>query len=164
MIMMRMIILLILLMATLAMENYKLINKKGINKCKEFLNSLESRLNFGIKDFEFIRVLGTGAFGAVWLVKKKNTNDFYAMKVIECSSDGNFIDNLKAERNVFELLDGEFVVKAYYSFTYENYLFFLLEYMKGGDFASILEAYCALDEKVAKFYIAEIVLAIDSLH
>ena len=88
-------------------------------------------LNFGIKDFEFIRVLGTGAFGTVWSVKKKNTNDFYAMKVIDCSKDGNYLETLKAERNVFELLEGEFVVKAYYSFTYENYLFFLLEYMKG---------------------------------
>jgi hypothetical protein len=53
------------------------------------------------------------------------------MKVIDCSKDGNFMDDLRAERNVFELLEGEFVVKAYYSFTHENYLFFLLEYMGG---------------------------------
>ena len=103
-------------------------------------------MNIGLKDFEFTSVLGVGAFGAVWLVKKKKTNDFYAMKVIDCSLaklEGNYIESLKAEKNVFELLEGDFVVKAFYSFTSENYLFFLLEYMKGvkinyivkGDFA-----------------------------
>jgi hypothetical protein len=45
--------------------------------------------------------------------------------------EGNYIESLKAEKNVFELLEGDFVVKAFYSFTSENYLFFLLEYMKG---------------------------------
>jgi serine/threonine protein kinase len=42
-------------------------------------------LNISLKDFEFLSVLGVGAFGAVWLVKKIKTNDFYAMKVIDCS-------------------------------------------------------------------------------
>ena len=77
-------------------------------------------MNIGVRDFEFIRVLGVGAFGAVWLVKKKRTNDFYALKVIDCSLaklEGNYIDTLMAEKNVFELLDGDFVVKAYFSFT-----------------------------------------------
>jgi hypothetical protein len=45
--------------------------------------------------------------------------------------EGNYIESLKAEKNVFELLEGDYVVKAFYSFTAENYLFFLLEYMKG---------------------------------
>lgn len=42
-------------------------------------------MNIGLKDFQFIKVLGIGAFGAVWLVKKLNTSDFYAMKVIDIS-------------------------------------------------------------------------------
>lgn len=78
--------------------------------------------------------MGVGAFGAVWLVKKKKTSDYYAMKVIDCSLaklEGNYIESLKAEKNVFELLEGDFVVKAFYSFIENNYLFFLLEYMKG---------------------------------
>jgi hypothetical protein len=52
------------------------------------------RLNICLKDFEFDHVLGVGAFGAVWLVKKKKTSDFYAMKVINCSLaklEGNYI-------------------------------------------------------------------------
>lgn len=76
-----------------------------------------------------------GAFGAVWLVSKKKTNDYYAMKVIDCRNKNlEEIQALRAEKNVFEILEGDFVVKAYYSFLQENCLFFLLEYMKGGDF------------------------------
>jgi serine/threonine protein kinase len=129
--------------------------------------SIYGSLNIGLKEFEFISVLGVGAFGAVWLVKKIKTNDYYAMKVIDCSLaklQGNYIESLKAEKNVFELLEGDFVVKAFYSFTSENYLFFLLEYMKGGDFGQILHTYGCLEESVVRFYIAEIVLAVESLH
>ena len=61
--------------------------------------------------------MGVGAFGAVWLVYKKNTKDFYAMKVIDCRNKNlHEIQNLRAEKNVFEILEGDFVVKGYYSF------------------------------------------------
>jgi hypothetical protein len=67
----------------------------------------------------------------VWLVQKLGTNDRYAMKVIDCSREGSYLDSLKVEKNVFEILEGDFVVKAYYSFIEEHYLFFLQEYMEG---------------------------------
>lgn len=76
----------------------------------------------------------------------------------------NRIASLKAERNVFALLEGDYVVKAVYTFTHENYICFVMEYMIGGDFASILEKYGYLDEDIAKFYIAELMLATESLH
>lgn len=44
-------------------------------------------MSLGIKDFDFIKLLGMGAFGAVWLVKKKTTKDTYAMKIIDCSNE-----------------------------------------------------------------------------
>lgn len=74
------------------------------------------------------------------------------------------MENLKAESNVFEILTGEYVVKALWSFTIENCLVFVLDYMSGGDLANTLKYYCRLEEDVAKFYIAEIVLAIAYLH
>jgi serine/threonine protein kinase len=52
-----------------------------------------------------------------------------------------FIENLKAERNIFELLSGDFVVKGYYSFSHEHYFCFVQDYMMGGDFANILKLY-----------------------
>ncbi|CAD8203805.1 unnamed protein product [Paramecium octaurelia] len=122
-------------------------------------------LNVTLQDFEFIQVLGVGAFGAVWLVCKKKTKDYYAMKVIDCrNKDMNEIQNLRAEKNVFEILEGDFVVKAYYSFIQDNCLLFLLEYMMGGDFSQVLFQYGRISESVAKFYLAELLLAIESLH
>lgn len=76
----------------------------------------------------------------------------------------NQIESLQKERAVFGKIQGDFVVKAFWTFTYNSYLCFVMEYMIGGDFASILENYGCLDEQVARFYIAEIVLALDMLH
>jgi len=100
------------------------------------------------------------------LVKKKTTKDLYALKVIDCSHEDmeTYIEKLKSERNVFNILTGDFVTKAYYSFTHETYLCFLMEYMVGGDFGTILKLYTCLDEFMVKFYMAELVLALEYLH
>ena len=76
----------------------------------------------------------------------------------------SYIETLKAERNVFEILNGTYVTKAYYSFTHGPYLCFLMEYMVGGDFSLILQLYTCLDEIIVKFYMAELVLALEYLH
>lgn len=76
----------------------------------------------------------------------------------------NQYESLKAERTVFGVLMGEYVVKAIWTFKYKSFLCFVTEYMLGGDFQGILEDYVCLDEDVAKFYIAETVLALDYLH
>ena len=72
--------------------------------------------------------------------------------------------NIQKERRVFEVVKGDFVVKAVFTFKHKNFLCFVMEFMAGGDFGFILEQYCVLDEEVAKFYISEIVLALESLH
>jgi serine/threonine protein kinase len=90
----------------------------------------------GLKDFEFLKPLGQGAYGGVFLVKKKKSGDLYAMKLIDCSQMvcshsfyrkklDTFIENLNAERNIFEILSGDFVVKGYYSFSHEHYFCFV---------------------------------------
>lgn len=76
----------------------------------------------------------------------------------------NHLDSLKKENQIFKLVDGDFVVKAVFSFTYETYICFVMEYMLGGDLGSVLEKYGRFDEEVAKFYLAEIVLSVKHLH
>lgn len=102
----------------------------------------------------------------MFLVKKKISNDLFALKVIDCSKSNldTYIETLKSERNVFEIISGDYVTKAYYSFTHGTYLCFLMEYMMGGDFGTILKMYTCLDEIIVKFYMAELVLAIEYLH
>ncbi|CAD8068612.1 unnamed protein product [Paramecium sonneborni] len=126
--------------------------------------SIEQK-NVGIKDFEFIKPLGKGAYGWVFQVKKKGSGDMYALKIIDCAQRNleAFLEQLKAERNIFEILNSHFVVKAYFSFVHEHYLCFVQEYMVGGDLASILKTYTALDEFYVRHYMAEIVLALEYL-
>lgn len=76
----------------------------------------------------------------------------------------SYIETLKSERNIFEILSGTYVTKAYYSFIHSPYLCFLMEYMPGGDFGTILKIYTCLDEIIVKFYMAELILALEYLH
>ncbi|KAL4507965.1 hypothetical protein ABPG72_021338 [Tetrahymena utriculariae] len=151
-------------------SQYNIITEKGFNSDSEFVKldtqKKKDQMTVGFKDFEFIKMLGKGAYGGVYLVKKKNTNDLFAMKVIDCSGklDKKYLETLQSEKNVFEVITGDWVVKAFYSFVHENYLCFVLEYMMGGDFNKILSLYTALDQWIVEIYIAELVLAIEYLH
>lgn len=120
----------------------------------------------GIKDFEFVRLINKGAFGRVWLVKRKFTGDFYAMKIINLQDDmnRNKEKSLKAESQIFDFITGDFVVRAIFKFSHENFLCFVMDFMEGGDFSYILDTYGPLEIAMARFYLAELVLAIDHLH
>lgn len=76
----------------------------------------------------------------------------------------NHLESLKKEQEVFSLLNGDFVVKAIFTFSHENYICFVMEYMIGGDLGSLLEEYSCFDESVSRFYISEIILAVEYLH
>lgn len=65
---------------------------------------------------------------------------------------------------MFKLFTGDYVVKAYYSFTHERYLCYIIEYMVGGDFRQVLELFGRLEEKIVKHYIAEIIISLEYLH
>ena len=124
-------------------------------------------INVSINDFEYLRLINKGAFGRVWLVKRKFTNDHYAMKIVDLSEhirNKKDIKTLKAESQIYDVLSSDFVVKALFKFTYETFLCFVTEYMIGGDFGYLLHEYTALDESIAKFYLAELILVIDHLH
>ncbi|CAK77234.1 unnamed protein product (macronuclear) [Paramecium tetraurelia] len=142
---------------------------KGYHSDSNLIKSVSPQQNesskVGIKDFEFIKLLGKGAYGWVFLVKKHGSGDLYALKIIDCAQRNleAFLEQLKAERNIFEILNSSFVVKAYFSFVHEQYLIFVQEYMMGGDLASILKQYTALDEFYVQHYMAEIVLALEYL-
>lgn len=76
----------------------------------------------------------------------------------------NHLDCLNKENQILKIVSSDFVVKALFTFTYENYICFVMEYMYGGDLGSLLEKYGCFDEEQARFYIAETILAVESLH
>ena len=65
---------------------------------------------------------------------------------------------------MFCKVKGNYIAKAIYCFTHKNFLIFILEYMEGGDFGDMLKNYVCFDEPIVRFYAAELVLAIESLH
>ncbi|KAL1964831.1 hypothetical protein VTN77DRAFT_6333 [Rasamsonia byssochlamydoides] len=120
-----------------------------------------------IKDFEVIKPISKGAFGSVYLAKKKITGEYFAIKVLKKADmvAKNQVTNVKAERAIM-MWQGEsdFVAKLYWTFSSKDYLYLVMEYMNGGDCASLIKVLGGLPEDWAKKYIAEVVLGVEHLH
>ena len=99
----------------------------------------------------------------VCLIRKKRTNDLYAVKILRKSDmiQKNQVGHVKAERNILASTQNPFVIKMYYAFQSKEYLYLVMEYASGGDCFSLLQKFGILDESVAKYYIAQTVLALE---
>eukprot|EP01012_Entosiphon_sulcatum_P026694 TRINITY_DN32179_c0_g1_i1.p1 TRINITY_DN32179_c0_g1~~TRINITY_DN32179_c0_g1_i1.p1 ORF type:complete len:372 (-),score=60.50 TRINITY_DN32179_c0_g1_i1:81-1196(-) len=120
------------------------------------------------EDFDVISLLGKGAFGKVILVRKKDTGQQYAMKVIFKQNvlDNGRIQDLFSERSVLRRAKHPFIVHLEYTFQSEHKLFFVMEYLQGGDLDTYLNQSEGkrFDEEKARFYAAEVLLALQYLH
>ncbi|KAJ5801919.1 uncharacterized protein N7503_004369 [Penicillium pulvis] len=120
-----------------------------------------------IKDFEIIKPISKGAFGSVYLSKKKSTGEYFAIKVLKKADmiAKNQVTNVKAERAIM-MWQGEsdFVAKLYWTFSSKEYLYLVMEYLNGGDCASLVKVLGGLPEDWAKKYVAEVVLGVEHLH
>ena len=116
--------------------------------------------------FTKIKPIGVGAFGEVALVRKIDTNQFYAMKTLRKSDvlNRNQVAHVKAERDILAEADNEWVVKLYYSFQDKDNLYFVMDYIPGGDLMSLLIKFGIFKEPLARFYIAELTCAVESVH
>jgi len=119
-----------------------------------------------IDDFEIVKPISKGAFGKVFLAKKKFTNFYYAIKVLKKEEmiRKNQVDNIKNERKILSRTNSPFLVKLYYSFQSVSNLYLVQEYCNGGDCATMLKLIGYLDERWATTYVAEVVLALEYLH
>ncbi|RKP20553.1 kinase-like protein [Rozella allomycis CSF55] len=119
-----------------------------------------------IKDFEIVKPISRGAYGKVYLAKKKVTGEYFAIKVIRKHDvlSKNQFASLQSEQLILTQLDSPYVVKMYYSFQTKNNLYFVLEYLNGGDCASLIKAIGRLPDDWARKYTAQIVLGLESLH
>ncbi|CAN1754907.1 Probable serine/threonine protein kinase IRE, partial [Linum perenne] len=119
-----------------------------------------------IEDFEIIKPISRGAYGRVFLARKRATGDMFAIKVLKKADmiRKNAVESILAERNILISVRNPFVVRFYYSFTCRENLYLVMEYLNGGDLYSLLRNLGCLDEDMARVYIAELVLALDYLH
>lgn len=124
----------------------------------------------GFDDFVIKKVIGQGSFGKVLMVTKKDAtagNDkVYAMKVLNKSTiiARNEVDHTKSEKSILMKLEHPFLVKLHYSFQTSDKLFFVMDYINGGELFYHLQRDKRFSEERVRFYAAEIVSGLDYLH
>ncbi|XP_028801718.1 probable serine/threonine protein kinase IRE [Neltuma alba] len=125
-----------------------------------------SRDRTSIEDFEIIRPISRGAFGRVFLARKRATGDLFAIKVLKKADmiRKNAVESILAERDILISVRNPFVVRFFYSFTCRENLYLVMEFLNGGDLYSLLRNLGCLDEDMARVYIAEVVLALEYVH
>lgn len=118
------------------------------------------------EDFDKLTIIGRGAFGEVRIVREKTTGKIMAMKKLKKSEmlRRGQVEHVRAERNVLAEVQSPYVVKLFYSFQDEEYLYLLMEYLPGGDVMTLLMRKDILSESDTRFYIAETILGIEAIH
>ncbi|MFH4973861.1 hypothetical protein AB6A40_000570 [Gnathostoma spinigerum] len=124
-----------------------------------------SSLRLKGSDFNLVKVIGRGAYGEVQLVRHSRTKKVYAMKVL---NKNEMIRRAESaffweERDIMAHSDSEWIVRLYYAFQDSKFLYMVMEYMPGGDLVNLMAKY-EIPEKWARFYTAELILALDCLH
>ncbi|KAM5133676.1 myotonin-protein kinase isoform 6-T6 [Callospermophilus lateralis] len=118
-------------------------------------------------DFEILKVIGRGAFSEVAVVKMKQTGQVYAMKIMnkwDMLKRGE-VSCFREERDVLANGDRRWITQLHFAFQDENYLYLVMEYYVGGDLLTLLSKFGErIPAEMARFYLAEIVMAIDSVH
>jgi serum/glucocorticoid-regulated kinase 2 len=133
------------------------------------IEPLQNRLStsVGLNSFSTISVIGKGSYAKVLLVKKNDTGQHYALKLlkktlIEKKKQQNHV---QTERNILvEVNQHPFLVSLHYSFQTERALCFVLEYCPGGELFNLLQKRRRLTEEQTRFYASQIVLALEYLH
>jgi len=119
-----------------------------------------------VADFELLNLVGKGSFGKVIQVRKRDTGEIYAMKVLSKKHivDHNEVEHTKSEKNILMKLQHPFLVGLNYSFQTEDKLYFILDYVNGGELFYHLQREKRFTEERVRFYGSEIVLALEYLH
>merc|ERR1719158_1330413 len=116
-------------------------------------------------DFEVTKLISNGAYGAVYLVKHRESRQRFALKKINKHNLilRNQVEQVFAERDIMSFTDNPFVVSMYCSFESRKHLCMVMEYVEGGDCANLLKNMGPFPADMARFYFAETVLAVEYL-
>ncbi|MBZ3885278.1 Rho-associated protein kinase 2 [Sciurus carolinensis] len=135
-----------------------------LNRYEKIVKKIRG-LQMKAEDYDVVKVIGRGAFGEVQLVRHKASQKVYAMKLLSKfemikRSDSAFFWE---ERDIMAFANSPWVVQLFCAFQDDRYLYMVMEYMPGGDLVNLMSNY-DVPEKWAKFYTAEVVLALDAIH
>lgn len=119
------------------------------------------------RDFDFLRLVGKGTFGRVFQVRKRDSGRIYAMKVLskkEIVAKKEVAHTIGERKILQQSLECPFLVGLKFSFQTNTDLYFVTDYKSGGEMFWHLQREGRFSEERARFYIAELVLALEHLH
>ncbi|KAF1805550.1 kinase-like domain-containing protein [Mucor lusitanicus] len=116
--------------------------------------------------FDLLRVIGRGSFGKVYVVRKKDTNRIYAMKVLRKSRiiSRSEVTHTMAEKTVLAKIRNPFIVPLKFAFQSPDKLYLVLAFINGGELFHHLQLEGRFDENRSRFYTAELLSALECLH
>ncbi|XP_029165384.1 cAMP-dependent protein kinase catalytic subunit beta-like isoform X1 [Nylanderia fulva] len=122
--------------------------------------------NAKLEDFERFRTVGTGAFGRVILVKYKLTSTYYAMKILDKTKLVKMkqVDHTRNEKRILQCINFPFMVFMEFCFKDNSYVYMVLPFAQGGEMFTHLRRMGKFDESLARFYAAQVALALEYLH
>uniref|UniRef100_A0A8C1U8Q7 non-specific serine/threonine protein kinase n=1 Tax=Cyprinus carpio TaxID=7962 RepID=A0A8C1U8Q7_CYPCA len=150
--------------------NSPLRREKNIAEFLEWTKPFTSKvkqMRLHKEDFEILKVIGRGAFGEVAVVKVKSSDKVFAMKILNKWEMLKRAETacFREERDVLVNGDCQWITRLHYAFQDDNFLYLVMDYYVGGDLLTLLSKFeDRLPEDMARFYLAEMVLAIDSVH
>uniref|UniRef100_A0A182FTX3 non-specific serine/threonine protein kinase n=1 Tax=Anopheles albimanus TaxID=7167 RepID=A0A182FTX3_ANOAL len=150
--------------------NSSLRREKTVSDFIELMKSVVQsikQLRLSREDFEVLKVIGRGAFGEVCVVRMHHTSQIYAMKILNKWEMLKRAETacFREERDVLVFGDRRWITNLHYAFQDDINLYLIMDYYCGGDLLTLLSKFeDRLPEDMARFYIAEMVLAIHSIH
>ncbi|XP_066936599.1 microtubule-associated serine/threonine-protein kinase 3-like isoform X2 [Clytia hemisphaerica] len=118
------------------------------------------------EDFTYIKLISNGAYGSVYLVKHKTSRQRYAMKKMSKHHlmHKNQVNQVFTERDIMTFAQNPFVVTLFCTFVTKKYLCMVMEFVEGGDCASLLKNITVFPFDLARRYFAETLLAVEYIH
>lgn len=128
--------------------------------------STVSKGKYSLSDFQIQRTLGTGSFGRVHLVRSIHNNRYYAIKVLKKEQIVKMkqVEHTNDERRMLKLVEHPFLIRMWGTYQDSKNLFMVMDYIEGGELFSLLRKSQRFPNPVAKFYAAEVTLALEYLH
>ncbi|KAJ4415168.1 cAMP-dependent protein kinase catalytic subunit [Neurospora sp. IMI 360204] len=121
---------------------------------------------YSLADFEILRTLGTGSFGRVHLVQSRHNSRFYAVKVLKKAQVVKMkqVEHTNDERRMLAEVKHPFLITLWGTFQDAKNLYMVMDFVEGGELFSLLRKSGRFPNPVAKFYAAEVTLALEYLH
>ena len=126
----------------------------------------DTNVDINLKDFEIKKMIGKGTFGKVYLVQCRKNKQFYAMKCIrkDIIIENEQFENIKLEKDILFNIDHPFIVGMEFVYQNEFRIYFLMNFIKGGELFRHLVKVKRFPETIVQFFVAQIAIALGHLH